>query len=340
MSTTSLHFDARWIDLHGIGRTASELALRLFPAEAPPRSPTWPVSPVSPIDPFVRGAQLLASPRSLFYSPGFNAPAAARARCVFTVHDLIHLRVAGEAGGLKRAYYERLVKPAVRQSFKVLTVSEYSRADVLDWSGADATQVVNVGSGVDAMFFAPISPHDPGFPYLLYVGARKPHKNLDRLLAAFAASKARAQLRLVLTGPADAAFEAQVTALGLSGRVHYAGRIPEAALPSWYRGATALLFPSLFEGFGLPPVEAMAGGTPALVANTTSLPEAVGDAAVLVEAQSVESIRDGIDRIVFDSALRARLREAGPAQARRHSWDAVAARVRSVLDALQETVQP
>lgn len=340
MPINSLLFDARWIDLHGIGRTASELALRLFSADAPPPSPKWPASPVSPADPFARGAQLLASPRSLFYSPGFNAPAAGRARCVFTVHDLIHLRVAGEAGVLKRAYYERLVKPAVRQSFKVLTVSEYSRSDVLDWSGADPAQVVNVGSGVDAMFFAPATPHDPGFPYLLYVGARKPHKNLDRLLAAFAASKASAQLRLVVTGAADAMFEARIAALGLSGRVHYAGRIPDAALPGWYQGATALLFPSLFEGFGLPPVEAMAGGTPALVANTTSLPEAVGDAAVLVEAESVESIHDGIDRIVFDSALRARLREAGPAQARRHSWDAVAARVRSVLDALQGSVQP
>ena len=336
---STLTFDARWSGAHGIGRMTREIALRLFPAEMPP-SPRWPASPVNPIDPFVRGAQLLGSPRSVFYSPGFNAPVAGRSRSVFTICDLIHLRVAEESSALKRAYYEQLVKPAVSQSFKVLTISDYSRRDVLDWSGADPAQVVDIGCGVDDVFFAPTESQQPGFPYLLYIGARKPHKNLDRLLQAFAASKAASGLKLVLSGAPDAGFESRVAALGLGGRVHYAGRIPDADLPGWYRGATALLFPSLFEGFGLPPVEAMAGGTPALVANTTSLPEAVGDAAVLVEAESVESIRDGIDRIVFDSALRARLHTAGPVQARRHSWDAVAARVRGVLDALQGTVRP
>lgn len=334
-----LLFDIRWEGQHGIGRMTAEIRRRLF-ADGGFESPRWPASPVSPIDPFLRGAQLLASPRSIFYSPGFNAPAAARSRTVFTICDLIHLRVPGEAGIAKRQYYEQLVKPAVSRALRVLTISEYSRRDVLDWSGADPSQVVDVGCGVDERFFAPVPPHDTGYPYFLFIGARKPHKNLDRLLAAYAASKAARDIRLALSGDPEPTLLARAARLGVADRLVFTGHIPDVELPAWYRGATALLFPSCFEGFGLPPVEAMAGGTPALVANTTSLPEAVGDAAELIDPLSVESIRHGIDRVAFDSALRERLRTAGPTQARRHSWDGVAARVRGVLDDLRASVRP
>lgn len=202
----SLLFDDRWSGAHGIGRMTDEISSRLFGGNSH-RVPGWPTSPVSPIDPFVRGLQLLASPRTSFYSPGFNAPALARDRCVFTICDLIHLRIEGEAGALKRSYYEQLVKPAVSQCFRVLTISEYSRRDVLDWSGADPSQVVDVGCGVDEVFFAPAPPANLGFPYFLYVGARKPHKNLDRLLEAYAASRSAAEIKLVLSGRADAYME-------------------------------------------------------------------------------------------------------------------------------------
>lgn len=317
----------------------AELRTRLFP-DGGYSSPRWPASPVSPVDPFVRGAELVRDRKSVFYSPGFNPPAFGHDRAVFTVCDLIHLRVPGEAGWLKRQYYERLVKPAVSKCFRMLTISDYSRRDVLDWSGADPLQVVDVGCGVDEQFFASVPAHQPGFPYLLYVGARKPHKNLDRLLEGFAASRARGELKLVLSGNADAATMALVLHLGVADQLVFAGRIPDADLPAWYRGATALLFPSYFEGFGLPPVEAMAGGTPVLTTTATSLPEAVGDAALTVDPFSVEAIRDGIDRITHDDTLRARLIAAGPVQARKHSWDSVARKVGAVLDELRASVQP
>lgn len=334
---TSFIFDTRWEAPHGIGRMTTELHARLFPEDSY-RAPRWPASPVSPIDPFVRGAQLLASRKALFYSPGFNPPVFARQRAVFTVCDLIHLRVSGEAGVLKRVYYERLVKPAVHSCFRVLTISDYSRRDLLDWSGADPSQVVDVGCGVDEAFFAPVTAWQPGYPYFLYVGARKPHKNLDRLLEAYARSKAASEVRFVLSGKPDTAIMALAGKLGVSDRLVFVGHIPDSELASYYRGATALLFPSYFEGFGLPPVEAMAGGTPVLTTTATSLPEAVGEAALTADPFSVDSLRDGIDRLAFDSALRQHLQIAGPIQARRHSWDKVAAKVQTVLAELRASV--
>lgn len=261
-------------------------------------------------------------------------------RAVCSVHDLIHLRIPEESGVLKRAYYEKIVRPGIAKAFRILTVSEFSRSDILNWSGALESQVICVGNGVDDCFFGSLTPYKPGFPYLLYVGARKPHKNLDRLLEAFAASRAGRELKLVLSGNADAATTALASRLGVADRLVFAGRIPDADLPAWYCGATALLFPSYFEGFGLPPVEAMAGGTPVLTTTATSLPEAVGDAALTVDPFSVEAIRDGIDRITHDDTLRARLIAAGPVQARKHSWDSVARKVDAVLDELRASVQP
>ncbi len=334
---SSFVFDTRWQGPHGIGRMTTEIRSRLFPPGSF-RAPTWPASAVSPIDPFIRGAELSADRRAVFYSPGFNPPAFAQHRAVFTICDLIHLRVPGEAGWLKRQYYERLVRPAVSKAFRVLTISNYSRRDVLDWSGADPSQVVDVGCGVDEQFFEPVTPRQPGYPYFLYVGARKPHKNLNRLLEAYAGSKASSETRLVLSGTADATVTSLATRLGVLDRLVFAGRIPDADLPAWYRGATALLFPSYFEGFGLPPIEAMAGGTPVLTSTATSLPEAVGDAALTVDPYSVDALRDGIDRLAFDSELRARLQAAGPVQARKHSWDSVTAKVAAVLDELRASI--
>jgi glycosyltransferase involved in cell wall biosynthesis len=331
-------FDARWEGSYGIARMATEIQSRIFNG-GNFLVPSWPSSPLSPVDAVARGVQLLASPGSIFYSPGFNPPLFQRQRAVFTLCDLIHLKVDGETGILQRLYYEHLVKPAVRDCFRVLTISEYSRQAILEWSGVGSEQIVNIGCGVGEEFFQPVSPWQPGYPYLLYIGARKPHKNLDRLLSAYAASTAARDIRLVLSGVPDAELLGMARQLGIADRLVFAGRIPDAELPAYYRGAVALLFPSTYEGFGLPPVEAMASGTVVLTSNTTSMPETVGDAALLVNPYSIEALQSGIDRVAFDVELRQRLSIAGPQQARRHNWDAVAGRVSAVLDDLKRSVQ-
>jgi len=335
----NIYFDSRWEGVNGIGRVACEMRKRIFPS-GNFKIPDWPDSPTSPVDPFVCGVRLAINRRSVFYSPGFNPPVICHERAAFTLHDLIHLRIPEEQSLLKRAYYQKIVRPAVHRCFKVLTSSEYSRSDVLEWSGADSSQLVNVGCGVDEAFFSKSAAWQPGYPYFLYVGARKPHKNLSRLLQAYAASSARHDVRLVLTGAAEASLVAQASALGVADKLTFVGRVSDAELPGLYQGAVALLFPSTFEGFGLPPLEAMAGGTPALTSNTTSLPEVVGDAAVQVDPYSVEALREGIDKIAFDQALRARLQLQGPVQARKHTWEQVAHKVGLVLNDLRNSVAP
>lgn len=324
---TRLSVDSRWVGPHGIGRFAQEVLARL-PGK-PLRSP---FSPLSPLDPLALSAALWLRRPAVFFSPGFNPPLWSPVPFVFTIHDLIHLHVPEELSRLKAAYYRFVVRPAARRAFRVLTVSEYSKTQIVRWAGVKPDQVVVVGNGVD-LAFSPDGPaYDPGYPYILYVGNRKPHKNLPRLLEAFAQVAAeQPELHLLLSGAPDDETRHQALRLGIYHRVVFAGHIPEAQLPALYRGAALLTLPSLYEGFGLPPLEAMACGTPVVVSDTTSLPEVVGEAGVLVDPQSVPSIADGLRRALTDSDLRERLRAAGLERARQFSWDRVAERVRRVL---------
>jgi len=165
----------------------------------------------------------------------------------------------------------------------------------------------------------------------LYVGNRKPHKNLARLLQGFAHSGLRRDLCLVLTGMPEAALSQQVMALQLQDRVVYAGHLTEPELAAYYRGAVAVVCPSLYEGFGLPPLEAMACGTPVVTSNRTALPEVVGEAAMLVDPYDVEALAWGIRRVVDDQGLRQALAHQGLVRAQQFTWEQTAARVWQVL---------
>jgi glycosyltransferase involved in cell wall biosynthesis len=167
-------------------------------------------------------------------------------------------------------------------------------------------------------------------PYLLAVGLLQPRKNLGRLLEAFsqvAAEELGLTLALVgRTGWGAEAVQERIARPDLAGRVRLLGAAPDEDLPLLYGGALALCYPSLYEGFGLPPLEAMACGTPVVVAGTTSLPEVVGDAGVLVDPEDVASIADGIRRVVTDEGLRRELSRRGLARAAQFSWGECARR--------------
>lgn len=324
-------FDARWIGEHGIGRFAREVRRRL-PGDTVDLTGADPVS--------LRGlleletwslTRRLQGRSGLFFSPGYAPPVTWRGPVVFTIHDLIHLDVQQERSRFKTLYYQQVVRPAVARAHRVLTVSEYSRQRLLEWSGVAPEQVVVVGNGVDAAFSPFGKIHQPGYPYIFYVRNAKPHKNVSRLLEAFAQMTVPG-VRLVLSGQADEAARHQALRLGIDGRVVFAGRIPEQNLPAYYRGAAVVTMPSLYEGFGLPPLEGMASGVPVVVSNATSLPEVVGDAGLLVDPHDAASIAGGLSRALTDTALRQTLRTRGLERARQFNWDAVAGRVRRALD--------
>jgi glycosyltransferase involved in cell wall biosynthesis len=321
--------DSRWAGRYGIGRFATEV-LKAWPTVmhfAPGLAP----HPFHKLDPLWTVLQILTRRPRLYFSLGFNPPFWSPTPFVFTLYDLILLRFPQEASRLMQPYFKYIVRPAVRRAKFVLTCSEYSKQEIMAWAKVPSEKVKVVGCGVDERFCPEGDRYNPGFSYLLYVGNHQPHKNLPRLLKAFAQAQIPMDLKLLLSGNPNPELMPLIEELKLVDRVEFTGFIDDKALPSYYRGAKALLFPSLYEGFGLPPLEAMACGIPVLTSNVTSLPEVVGEAALLVDPHQIISIAQGIESIVLQRDLRNRLIARGIIQAKHHQWSQTIAKTEAVL---------
>jgi glycosyltransferase involved in cell wall biosynthesis len=322
-----LYADARRIGDHGIGRFARHVLAGLNYCAVPLKT-----DPDSPLDPWrLTRALGKLTQNDLFFSPGYNPPLKCPAPFVFTVHDLNHLDRPENSSPLKRLYYVLVIKRACHLAARVFTVSEFSRKRIIEWSGVSPEKVVNVGCGVGPEYHPEVAPYELPFPYVLCVSNRRKHKNEFRQLEAFAKSGLPDEIHFVLTGDATEELSDFVKRHQIAKRVHFLGLIPDAHLPSLYRSARALTFVSLYEGFGLPVLEAMACGTPVITSNTSALPELAGDAALLVDPTSVEQISEAMARVVTDTELRSQLRERGLRQAARFSWAATVERVRQLL---------
>lgn len=201
----------------------------------------------------------------------------------------------------------------------------------MEWSGVPSEKIFNVSCGVDPAYHPADDTYGLPFPYLLCVSNRKRHKNEFRVVEAFSRSGLSSEIRLVFTGASTAELSEFIERNHVTAQVFFTGVVPEEKLPSLYRGAVALVFPSLYEGFGLPVLEAMACGTPVVTANVTALPEVAGDAALLVDPTSVEQIAEAIRQIVSETALRQQLRERGLSRAARFSWESTTARVHQLM---------
>ena len=309
-------YDSRWIGRFGIGRSADELQ-KLLPNLTPFQAQ---LPPSHPLDSMLLSAVLWRRKPDLFFSPGYNPPLSSPCPFVFTLHDLNHLRVPANSSAAKRAYYEYVIRPACRKAACVLTVSEYSKIQIARWARIGEEKITNVSSGVGPPFGVEGSRHDPGYPYLLYVGNHKPHKNLARLLQAFAVSGICKDVYLVLTGRISSELHRQIASLHLDRSVVFLDKPADEELARVYRGALTLVFPSLYEGFGLPALEALACGVPVLTSAVCSIPEVVGDAGFLVDPLSVESIAEGIKRLADDAELRRQLAARGTVRASQFSW--------------------
>lgn len=329
----NIYFDPRWIGNHGIGRFANILDRHLGLPHLVIKG-----SPSSPFDPLRLLLAILTrtSKEACVFSPGYNAPLFVVCPYVFTILDLNHIDRPENSSLFKRLYYRFIMRRAARNAFRVLTISRFSLQRIVDWAGVDPQRVVNVGCGVDSCYHPDVPPYTPGYPYLLCVSNRKAHKNELRVVEAFAKAAINSDIHLIFTGQANEALLELCRQCGVENRVVFVGRVPEEDLPCIYRGALALVFPSLYEGFGLPVIEAMACGTPVLTSNTTSLPEVAGDAALLVDPLSVKQITLGMERLCTDAVLRTVLAERGLRQAAKFSWDRVSDKVKVVLDELPE----
>ena len=256
---------------------------------------------------------------------------------IVTVLDVIPLRYA--RGYPRQRHYFRYWVPAVlRHSQVLITISDASRRDIVRFYGVPPEKIHVAPCGYDARRFAPDGPIAVvGEPYALYVGSIMPHKNLLRMVDAFAQATGDGPGRLLIRGwgrrPHVRALRERVARRGLGSRVDWQPYAPPDDLPSLYRGARMLLLPSLAEGFGLTALEAMACGTPVVTSNTSSLPEVVGDAALLVDPLDTAALAQGIAQLFTNDRLVKDLRERGLARAPQFTWERTGRAVQGAIRA-------
>jgi glycosyltransferase involved in cell wall biosynthesis len=277
-------------------------------------------------------------------SPYYKRPLLTPCPAVITIHDLFFIGYPGRARPVYDATMTALARAYARGAAAIVADSEHSRSAIVARLGLPAwrVSVIPVGLGRE---FAPAAPsaaqrerYGLGARYALYVGNFLPHKNLPRLLRAWAALPAplRASHRLVLAGGDRAgqpALAALAASLGLHAHVVFAGLVADADLPAVYGGADALVQPSLEEGFGLPALEAMACGAPVIASRRGALPEVVGEAGVLVDPEDERGLADALARVLGSDAERAALSRRGLARAREFGAERTAGRVVDLLEA-------
>ena len=281
----------------------------------------------------------------LFHAPHYVLPALTPVRSVVTIHDCIHLMFPEYLRNrLAYAYAHAAMWTAAHKSDRIFTVSEQSKRDILKFFRVAPEKIVVTPNAIDDRFSIPPSEehviqtrerYQLSHAYLLYVGNIKPHKNLERLVEAFhmVREQGRPELELVIIGDEISKLQSLRRAVHkhqLHRYVRFLGFVPDKTLAVLYRLASVFVFPSLYEGFGLPPLEAMASGTPVVTSNVSSLPEVVGDAAVLVDPYKAEAIADGILQVLRSTHLREELKERGFERVKVFSWQRSIARVREV----------
>jgi glycosyltransferase involved in cell wall biosynthesis len=282
----------------------------------------------------------------LVHAPVNVTPLVSGVPRVVTIHDLAFHLFPAQYPGAKQRYLRVMTRLSVRRATHVIAVSEATRRDVLRLYGADPARVVTVPNGVGAEF-RPLPDdevarfrRDNDLPerFILFLGTLQPRKNLETLLRAYARVEAEVGWPLVVVGAAGWLYEpvfATARALGLAERVRFTGYAAPETLPFWYNAAGMLVYPSLYEGFGLPALEALACGTPVIAADASSLPEVVGDAGLLVKPRDIDGFAHAILSLARDEALRAALAERGLRRAAGYSWRRTAALTHAVYrDAL------
>jgi glycosyltransferase involved in cell wall biosynthesis len=336
---------------------APRFLLRLYTPH-PPRHADWPDSAQveTRIIPWPRlwthlrlAVELWQHPPDVLFVPAHVLPLYCPVPAVVTVHDLGYIHYPETHRPFDRWYLDRTTRRHTRAAGHILADSLATKRDLSDIYGANPERITVVYLGRDEQL-APVS--DPHLinqtktrygiagDYLLYIGTLHPRKNLARLIEAFhlacqALPASTRALKLVIAGQRGWLYDeifARVKSLGLERQLLFPGYIAAEDKPALLSGALAYLFPSLYEGFGLPVLEAMACATPVLTSNVSSLPEVAGEAALLVDPRRVEEIAAGLIQLISQAELRQHLVERGLRQVQKFSWDKAAQQVLEILE--------
>lgn len=289
----------------------------------------------------------------LFHSPYYVKPYRLPCPSIVTAQDMIGFRFPQHLPSRwARLAFRLLNRLAVRTAAMVITPSQAAKDDLVRALGTRPSKIAVIRDAADEHF----SPQPASSiatvrskyalldRYLLYFGINKPHKNLPHLVEAWAMARRRLSgaqaIRLVLAGREDPRYpetRRKVAELELATSVQFVGDVPDQDVPALMSGADVFVFPSLYEGFGLPPLEAMACGCPVIASNASSLPEVVGDAGLLVDPVDVAALADAIVRLLADPALRSDLRVRGQRRAALFSWDTCAEQTHAVYRQVVQT---
>jgi len=287
----------------------------------------------------------------LFHAPHYVLPALVGCKSVVTIHDCIHLRFPQYLPNkLGYAYARSALWIATHRSNRILTVSEASKRDILKYFRVPPGKIDVIYNAIDERFNEPPTDEEIARvreryqlndPFVLYAGNIKPHKNLERLIEAFHMLRKGPleHVKLLIIGDEIskyATLRRAVHKYKLHKHVRFFGFVPDKTLAALYRLASVFVFPSLYEGFGLPPLEAMASGTPVVTSNVSSLPEVVGDAALLIDPYQPEAIADAMRRVLLEPALRDELRRRGLLRVQEFSWERSIRRVREIYEVMSE----
>lgn len=265
--------------------------------------------------------------KAIFHSPSFVSSPFIKCPTIMTIHDLNHLRFPEYYTRFHEYYYNYIVKPSALRAKKILTVSEFSKKEIVNWLNCESEKVVVTYNGIDEKFKV-IEKNDKlrdikekyGLPkkFILYIGNLKPHKNVANLIKAI--KKIDQKVTLVINGKSNESLKKIIMENHVENKVKFIGYVDDNDLPILYNLAELFIYPSLYEGFGLPPLEAMACGCPVITSNTSSLPEVVGDAGIMVNPYNVEEIARAIDLVLSNENLRKEMIEKGLKQAQKFSW--------------------
>ena len=292
--------------------------------------------------------RLMRDRLDLFHATHYVLPPLWKTRAVVTIHDIIHLLYPQFLPSRAAHLYARLmIRRALTRADRIVTVSENTRRDLVNYFEIPAARIDVIYNGVSPRFHPDIPREEKErvasklgltIPYLLFLGGEKPHKNVPNVVRAFAKARQERSLphSLVLAGslpPNPARLDALISALELTEAVRRPGLVEDADLPALFAGAEAFLYPTLYEGFGLPVVEAMACGTPVLTSATSALQEIAGGHACLVDPMDVDAIASGIARLATDEEARAEFSALGRKRALDFSWDRAARRTLDVYAA-------
>ncbi len=266
----------------------------------------------------------------LLHSLAFVTPLLSPCPAVVTIYDLSFILLPRNFRHGRRLYLALFSRLSARKARRIITISESTRRDTVRWLNVPSEKIDVVYCGVDQAFH-PLPEEEVasfrqkyGLPerFILFVGTIEPRKNVARLIEAYSLL-GDGQIKLVIGGARGWFYKevfVRLEELGLTDNVLFPGYIPPAELPLWYNAAELFVYPSLYEGFGLPPLEAMACGTPVITSNVSSLPEVVGEAGLTVDPMDSKGLAEAIHRVLGDETLRQSMREQGLARAGRFSW--------------------